>query len=71
MLNVWREATKGNVNTVTQLLQQDSVFWRNAMLSTHSMLNFVVTTSLIQQSYRWGCFSLKIFSANEIFQAYF
>jgi len=69
MLNVWREATKGNVNTVSQLLQQDSVFWRNAILSTHSLLNYTMTTILMEQNYRWGSFALKNFSANDIAQA--
>ena len=66
MLNVWREATKGNVDTVTLSLQQDSVFWRNTMISTHSLLHFSMTTILMQQNYLWGSFALKNFSVNEV-----
>ena len=61
MLQIWREAAKGNINTVTQGLQQDSTFLRNSLLSTHSLVNFSISAALLKQNYQWGRFALRNF----------
>lgn len=69
MLHVWREATKANVSTVTQLLEQDSVFWRNTMSSTQYLLHFMVITSVMKNHYQWGLFTLNNLSKKDSLQA--
>lgn len=68
MLHIWREAVKDNAKYVTQMLQQDSHFWRNTMLSTHSLLHFSTSVAMIEQNYRWGLFALNHLSNNDKFQ---
>lgn len=68
MLHLWRQASKNKTNSVITLLQQDSVFWRNAILSTQSLLHFSLITSVIQENYQWGSFALKSFVTNETAQ---
>ena len=66
MLNAWREAARGNLDEVIVTLNQDTAFWRNAIVSTHTLINLMVMKSIVEESYQWGSFILKQFSAKDI-----
>lgn len=59
LLYVWQQASMGKFELAANLLQQDSVFWRKVLSSTHYLLHFVLVTEFIQQHYDWGVFSLN------------
>ncbi len=69
MLEVWREASKGNKAASVALLQQDNAFWQNAMGSTHYLINLMVMSAMVKQNYQWGELAFKNLNQAEITQA--
>lgn len=66
MLNAWREAARGGVTYATSILNQDSAFWRNAIVSTHSLINLMVMKSVVEENYHWGSFVLQTSLTNGV-----
>jgi hypothetical protein len=64
MLDAWRETEKGNINSANEMLNQDSVFWRNAMFSSHTLISLMIIKSIIEENYQWGGFMLYHFSTD-------
>lgn len=59
LLYVWQQASQGNIELATTLLQQDNIFLRRVMSSTHYLIHFAFTVELAQQHYAWGALALK------------
>jgi len=69
MLEVWREASKGNKAASVALLQQDNAFWQNAMGSTQYLINLMFMSAMLKQNYQWGDLAFKNFNQTDIEQA--